>query len=122
MSMTITVDTSQFDSTMSTVQDALSNIGEGLKEAVDAIVMPDLLMLSQTLYNVQTGAYSTGWYDVQLDSDSVMIDNLTMYAQALETGNSRGLVGRNVLQQALADTTDDLAGSVETWLMSQIGS
>jgi len=120
MSIVITVDTSQFDAMQESVQSAISNLGEGLKEAVDAIVMPDLLMLSQTLYNVITGEYSTGWYDVQIDDMSVMVDCLAPYAQILETGSVR-MEGRAVLEQATEDTVNDLAGYVQSWIMSQVG-
>lgn len=125
MQATITVDTSQFDQAAEVIQDFLASPGDTLASAVDATIMPDLSVLSTNIWNVRTGAYSTGWTSTQISSDSVEIDNEVEYAQPLETGwTTRAgttVPGGDVLQQAIDANLDALAQEIENWLSSQLG-
>ena len=94
--------------------------------AVDTVLMPEVYARSVTVWNVRTGAYSTGWDRRAVSENTVEVSNQarnaqgSAYAMPLETGwtTKAGTIveSEGVLVPAVYDTIDGMLGAVNEWL------
>src|SRR5712691_7443058 len=111
---------------MDALDQALQNPADGIEAAVEEVVMPDLQLLSTTLWNVRTGAYSSSWEENPLDQFSVMVGSVDVeYASPLEFGwTTQGgtfITGGAILEQALPGNVAGIAEVFLEWLKVQAG-
>ena len=120
----VDVDDSEFVSMMGNFEDAMSSIGEGMQQMVTEIVLPDVMTRSATVWNVITGTYSQGWYDVPLSETTIAVVNETPYAAALEEGwtlrNGGFMPSPGVASQTVEERADDIQGALVNWLMGKL--
>lgn len=123
MSFEITVDTSGADALLDSTTDAVANVADGLLQAVDDVALPDVISVSQSVWGVDTGEYSSSWTAAAIGSDTVEISNDTEYASALEYGwtlkNGSEISSPGVLMPTVNDDLDSIAAELESWLASQ---
>ncbi len=126
MYVSLTFDITNEQEVMDALDQALQNPADGLEEAVNEVVMPDLSLLSTTLWNVRTGAYSSSWEETPLDQFSVMVGSVDVeYASPLEFGwtTQAGtfIPGGAILEQSLMDNVQGIAEVLLEWLKAQAG-
>lgn len=129
MSYSITIDTSQVQTMFNGLNNATEDMTEGMLAAVNETLVPDLAMLSSSIWNVETGQYSEGWVAAGMGNSMVQVTNTATslsdgypYAVSLEYGwTSRGSshAGGFVAQQAVDGAAESIQGALMDWITSQ---
>lgn len=100
--------------------DSVDNISEGIYEAVEKIILPEVYSRSISVWNVRTGVYSSAWYSYIETARSVVIANNAGYSEPLEFGwTTRGgtrVESEGVLMPTLFDNMDRLTEYVTQWI------
>ena len=131
MSFTITVDATQAEALLSQMDETTSDLSEGLLAGVESALMPDLELLSSTLWNVETGQYMSSWEASAISTDMVEVVNTAEamtdgfpYSLSLEYGwtGVHGDVhaGGYVAEQAADDSASAIGEALLDWVMSQL--
>lgn len=93
---------------MSSLADKLGNSGEILEGFLQSRIIPKLEGEAGSQRKVRTGTYSGTWAAEQVDEDSAQVTTDAEYWVWLEFGNSRGLVGKPVVGEAVAVINSEL--------------
>ena len=125
MSVAISVDASRVRFMLDQLKDSVSNVEQGLLEAVDNTVIPDLYANSTTVWNVRTGLYSSSWYSQIAGMGAVKVGNDAGYSAPLEWGwNVRGgayfITSPGVLYPTVYSNLELIAGELIAWIQRQI--
>jgi hypothetical protein len=93
-------------------------------QAVEDVVLPDVIAASQSVWGVDSGEYSSSWGAAAVSSDTIEISNDTDYAAALEYGwtlkNGTEISSPGVLFPTVQDDADAIAQELEDWILSQL--
>lgn len=102
---------------------AISDCGEGLMDSL-SLTFQDVQEVSQTVWNVRTGLYSTSWQMNRTGAQSVEIVNYAPYAAPLETGwvlkNGRFKESPGVLLPTVINDADSVAQELTQWLREKM--
>lgn len=112
-------------------EEIMDNLGEGLLEAVDSVLMPAIEEASATVWNVRSWKYKAGWYSYVSDPNMVTIRNSARslsdgfpYANSLEYGWTTRNGGFVDSPGVAIPVTLELAGAIgeglADWLKSQL--
>ena len=125
-SIVVVVDTSQADALLSQIQETTDNLGEGLLQAVEQAFIPDVEMLSQTIYAVRTGQYYSSWVAEAVGGNMVVVTNTAEslsdgypYSLSLEYGwksHPGGYVGTT----AAEGSAEGIGQALLDWVMEQL--
>jgi len=127
-SITVVVDVTQADALLDAFGDATADVTEGLVEAVESALMPDLELLSSAIWNVRTGQYMSSWEITDASAGLVTVTNTAEalsdgfpYSLSLEYG-WKGVPGGYVAEQAVDESGPTIAEALLDWVMSQLPS
>lgn len=122
----ISVDDSKVRLILDNLSDRVKNLENGLLQAVDTIIIPDLYANSTTVWNVRTGLYSSSWYSQIIGAGAVRVGNDARnprdgyaYPQSLEWG--WGNIGSpGVLYPTVYSNLELVVGELVAWIQEQI--
>lgn len=121
----INVDDTSVKLMLETLSDRVKNLGPGLLDAVDNIIIPHLFDASTTIWNVRTGLYSSSWYSQIIGPNTVRIGNDARnpkdgyaYSQSLEWG-WLSVESPGVLYPTVYEDITLVASELITWIQDQ---